>query len=63
MTHCWKDYRTHLEETGKIYSAEWGDTYISGNMTCMREKDHEGDHEFVDDGSIVVVFKGEEVCN
>jgi hypothetical protein len=61
MTHCWKDYRTHLEETGRIYSDEWAATYWNGDSTCMREAGHEGDHEFVDDNSIVVQFKDVEV--
>lgn len=60
MNHCWYDYRTHLEETGKIYSQEWADTYLSGNLTCMAEAGHEGDHEFVPDESIEVAFKAEE---
>lgn len=57
MAHCWKDYRTHLEETGREYSPEHVATYYEGNKTCMREKDHEGDHDFVNDDSIVVTFK------
>lgn len=52
--HCWKDYRRHLEETGKIYSAEWANTYLVGNKTCMADAGHEGEHEFVDDGAIEV---------
>lgn len=56
MAHCWKDYRTHLEETGRIYSAEWVETYYSGNSSCMREDGHEGDHDFVDNDSIVLEF-------
>ena len=56
-THCWKDYRSYLEEIGKIYSEEWVQTYYGSNMTCMRESDHEGDHEFVNDDQIVITFK------
>jgi len=41
--HCWKDYRTHLEETGQIYSKEWADTYESGNKTCLLENGHSGE--------------------
>lgn len=55
--HCWKDYRTHLEESGQIYSDEWANTYHDGNKTCMGEANHEGEHEFVDDDSIVVSFR------
>lgn len=61
MLHCWKDYRTHLEETGHEYSAEHVATYYDGNKTCMLERDHEGDHEFVDDDSITVQFKDNSV--
>ena len=61
MAHCWKDYRTHLEETGKIYSDEWANTYLAGNNTCMAENGHEGEHEFGDDDSIVVQLKDAEV--
>lgn len=57
MKHCWKDYRTHLEEIGKIYSYEWIATYHDTNRTCMREANHEGDHEFVSDDSIEVTFR------
>lgn len=52
--HCWKDYRSHLEEIGKRYSKEWAATYTAGNATCLRERGHEGDHDFVDDNSITV---------
>lgn len=55
--HCWKDYRTHLEEIGQIYSESWCATYTDGNKTCMSEADHEGEHDFVEDSSIVVSFK------
>lgn len=57
MKHCWYDYRSYLEETGKIYSEEWVATYTGGNKTCMAEKDHEGEHDFVDDDLIAVTFK------
>ena len=52
--HCWKGYREHLEETGKIYSDEWVATYYGTNKTCLAEHGHEGEHEFVDDDSIEV---------
>jgi hypothetical protein len=57
MVHCWKGYREHLEETGREYSDEWVATYHGSNKSCMLELDHDGDHEFVDDNSIVVEFK------
>lgn len=52
--HCWKDYRTHLEETGHIYSDEWVETWYDGNKTCLLDDGHEGEHEFVDDNSIEI---------
>lgn len=58
MAHCWKDYRSHLEDTGRIYSDEWVATYHDGNKTCMAEHDHEGEHDFVDDNSIEVKLAG-----
>lgn len=61
MNHCWKDYRTHLEEIGKIHTPEWAATFHDGNKTCMSERDHEGEHDFVDDRSIVVTFKDHKV--
>ena len=61
MPHCWKDYRSHLEETGRIFSDEWVATYHGTNKTCMAESGHEGDHEFVDDDSITVQFKDNSV--
>jgi hypothetical protein len=54
MLHCWKDYRTYLEETGHLYSKEWAETYETGNMTCMLEKDHEGSHDFTPDSYIEI---------
>ena len=60
MVHCWKDYRSHLEETGGIYSDEWVETYYGGNATCMREAGHSGEHEFMPDENIVVQFAGEQ---
>lgn len=57
--HCWKDYRTHLEEIGKEYSPEWAATYDEGgNSTCMLEHGHEGEHEWTNDHDIVITFKG-----
>jgi len=60
MIHCWKDYRTHLEEMGHLYSKEWVETYENGNMTCLLEGGHEGEHEFTPDNCIEIRFKGEE---
>ncbi len=53
VLHCWKDYRVHLEETGKVYSDEWVSTYCEGNKTCILEARHTGEHEFTDDSQIV----------
>lgn len=61
MKHCWKDYRSHLEETGREFSEEWVKTYTEDNATCMAEAGHEGDHDFVDDDSIVVAVKYDSV--
>lgn len=40
MNHCWKDYREHLEETGRTGSAEWIATWDDGNKTCLLEDGH-----------------------
>jgi hypothetical protein len=57
--YCWKDYREHLEETGREGTAEWVHTFgPDGSGTCLLEADHEGDHDFVCNSSIVVTFIG-----
>jgi hypothetical protein len=57
MNHCWKDYREHLEETGREGSAAWVHTFgPGGSGTCLLEADHECDHEFVNDSSIEITF-------
>lgn len=55
--HCWKDYRTHLEEIGQIYSEEWVETWHEGGKTCLLEDGHDGDHDFVNDSTIMVSLK------
>ena len=51
--HCWKDYREWLEEQGKWGTEEFWQTE---GETCMLEKDHEGDHEWMSDDNIFVHF-------
>lgn len=61
MPHCWKGYREHLEDIGKIYTPEWAETYERGSKTCMLENGHGGEHDFVDDSAIVITFKDNSV--
>jgi len=55
MTHCWKDYREHIEETCGVGSDAWNASFDRSGGTCMLPEGHDGPHEFTADDQIMVV--------
>lgn len=58
MTHCWKSYQAHIEETFGWCSDEHLETYSDEfrDGTCMLPEGHEGEHVFTPDDEIEVEF-------
>lgn len=55
--HCWKDYGEHLADTLGFGTPTYWDAWAaSDGATCMREKDHDGDHVFTPDSDFSVSF-------
>ncbi len=63
--HCWKGERDHLEDVHgwgtDAYWNAWALTWSEDGSksldgTCMREADHDGEHEFTRDDQIGVTF-------
>ena len=53
ILHCWKDRADHAADVHGWGSDEWAKAYVD-NATCMRERGHDGPHDFVPDDQIVV---------
>lgn len=57
MLHCWKGRAEDIEERFGFHSPEHLATYNDEPATCMRERDHAGEHDFTPDSQIGVTFK------
>lgn len=57
ITHCWEGLREYLLELGHaMHSDDVVETFISGDMTCMRETHGDNNHEWTPDGEIRITF-------
>lgn len=58
VLHCWLGRREWIEEKYGFGSKEWADTFEEGkDGTCMLERDHSGEHEFIPSSEIRVTFR------
>lgn len=60
VLHCWADYTEHVIKQHGFGSEQYVDAVLDGGATCMRERGHDGDHEWTPDEDIGITFEGSE---